>query len=252
MLKSPAKSNATQPAVGVARRARAASSPDGAWCSTASTRAARRRGAPAGRASRRRPRAAAAPRGRACRRSRRRSPTARCAPARGAIASTLRDLVAVHVGRLRAGEDADPAQRRAAAPRLDDLGVARLGLDVGVLDVARLEGRARRRSRRGGERRIDVAADDAAAAEHVVGIARVQRRAGVGRGERGGARSRRGERGVQRIGTSASAIARERRRVADEREHRLAAEAHDRRRRARAGRAGRGRSRTRCSARRRR
>ena len=36
----------------------------------------------------------------------------------------------------------------------------------------------------GGERGLDVAADDAAAAEDVVGVARVQWRAALGRGER--------------------------------------------------------------------
>ena len=80
-----------------------------------------------------------------------------------------RDLVAVHVRRLRAREDADAAKRRAARVlALDDLRVARFGLDVGVLDVACLED-GRRDVRRAGECGIDVAADDAAAAEHVVG-----------------------------------------------------------------------------------
>ena len=55
-----------------------------------------------------------------------------------------------------------------------------------MLDVPRLEGRGRApgRLRRIGQRRFDVAGDDAAAAQHVVGIARVHRFAAPGRCER--------------------------------------------------------------------
>ena len=83
--------------------------------------------------------AAAAPTGRACRRSRRRRRSARCAPAPGASRMTTRDLVAVHVGRLRRDMDLDAV---ADPPR-----PAGLGLDVGVLDEGGLEHRPRRRRR---------------------------------------------------------------------------------------------------------
>ena len=136
------------------------------------------------------------------------------------------ELVAVHVGRLGAGEDADAAQRCAASVAAgDDLGVAGLGLDVGVLDVARRE-RAFDDARGAGERGVDVAAHDPAAAQHVVGIARVQRRAAIGGGERGGDRFVRGERQVadRHLGVGDRL---HRRRVADQRQHGLAAKAGD-------------------------
>ena len=94
-------------------------------------RAGYRPAPPAGRASRRRWRSRAAPRDRACRRSRRRS-RRHDAHRLGLEPHQVRDLVAVHVGRLGRGVDLE-AIADAHRP-------AGLGLDVGVLDEGGLEG----------------------------------------------------------------------------------------------------------------
>ena len=97
---------------------RRACAPDGAWSSTPSISGACRRSA-TGRPSfqRRQRRSAAAPRGRAWRRSRRRSAVGTMRTCSGARPSTLRGLVAVHVGRLRAGADHDACRRPAGPSR---------------------------------------------------------------------------------------------------------------------------------------
>ena len=87
------------------------------------------------------PPAAAAPRRRACRRSRRRRRSGGCARAR-VDAQHARGLLAVHVGRLRAGGDLD-----AVGPGADGHRVAGLRLDVGVLDEGGLEAPLGRRGR---------------------------------------------------------------------------------------------------------
>ena len=82
-----------------------------------------------------------------------------------------RGLVAVHVRRLGAGEDPDAVA--------NPLGVARLGLDVRVLDEARRE-LALGHVRRSAERRLDVALRDPAADQDVVRIWRVNRLLRIG------------------------------------------------------------------------
>ncbi len=136
---------------------------------------------------------------------------------RRAKAEDPRDLVAVHVGRLRAREQAD------ALPAVLDerLGVPGLGFDVGVFDVARGELALGNEGRRR-DRAIDVALRHAAADEHVVGLRSVDRR---GRGERRVELAR----GCERLpldGDLALGDARDGVRLADEAQHRLAAEAH--------------------------
>ena len=180
-----------------------------------------------GPASTPRPRAAAAPRGRACRRSRRRSPTARCGPARRRAAGCSRSR-------------RDPCTASACTRRCERC--ERAPLASSCRRSRRSPPRARcrrarrsasrtcagaRRSRRGGERRLDVAAHDAAAAQHVVGMARLDRRAGAPR-----RRARRPSRPAPAAASSGSGCSRSGNRgdglgVADEREHRFAAEAGD-------------------------
>ena len=132
----------------------------------------------------------------------------------GAMPRIAADLVAVHIGRLRAGHDldavADPARK------------AGLGLDIGVLDEAGLES-ALGDAPPAGERRVGIAACDAAAISTLSGPAactaapRAQRRlepsaaAATSQCDRARPSSR---------------IAVDRRAVADQRAHRLAAEAH--------------------------
>ena len=88
-------------------------------------------------------------------------------------AEDQRDLVAIHVRRLRADRELDPVADPARDPGL--------GLDVRVLDERRLDLDVRGH-RRGGERGVDVAARDAAADEDVAGRRVVERRGIRGEG----------------------------------------------------------------------
>ena len=112
-------------------------------------------------------------------------------------------------------------------------GPARLGLDIGVLDEGRLERALGRRPRAARMPGGDVAASHAAARQHVVGLVGVHAAARRRRARASMPITRR--LGCQAIGSSASRIGLDRGRVADQRQHRLAAEAHLRRRRAPAG-----------------
>ncbi len=76
----------------------------------------------------------------------------------------LRDVVAVHVGRLRAGLDLDAVA--------DTASKARLGFDVGVLDETGLES-AFNHDVRGGEARSDIAARHASGRQDVMSAARM-------------------------------------------------------------------------------
>ena len=82
----------------------------------------------------------------------------------GRDAENLRDVVAIHIGRLRAGLDFD-----AVADAAREAG---LRLDIGVLDEAGLE-RALDDDVGRRERRRDVAARDAAAGQNIAGAARM-------------------------------------------------------------------------------
>ena len=130
---------------------------------------------------------------------------ARCGPAparcRGR-ARSRRGPCTASACRRRRGSGAAPS-----AARADDLGVARLGLDVGVLDEARSRSAASATCGAPASARVDVAAHDAAAAQHVVGVARVQR-AGA-RGASAASMSACGGSGVQRIGSRRRSIARD-------------------------------------------
>ena len=126
----------------------------------------------------------------------------------------MRDLVAVHIGRLGAGGD---LHTLADAP-----GEAGLRLDIGMLDIAGLE--APLGARRGiGEARLQIAAGDAALDQHIAGTARMQLRCSPGQRGRGAHQRRQflpvdgNFRLVHRL---------QRRAIADQRQHRLAAEAH--------------------------
>ena len=81
-------------------------------------------------------------------------------------AEDARDVVAVHVGRLGAGEERWPR----SPSRRARLSIAGLGLDVGVLDMA-----VSKRPGDGGpgKRRLESPRGDAAAEQHVAGVARV-------------------------------------------------------------------------------
>ena len=250
VLKSPR--NRT-PSAGPRRRTPSAraSRPDGAWWSTASTRAACRH-TRTGRSSFH---AATASSGWIAMSSLPPKPPpiadGTMCTCSGSSLQDARDLVAVHVGRLRAGEDADAAERRAARVAAgDDLGIARLGLDVGVLDVAGRERsprpRARRRPAPRRRRRGRRGRGSARCRE-----ARVQRRASLGGSERFGdrfmARRAAGSRSAHRLRRSPRRVAA--RRPAPARPRRESAR---RRRRAPAGPSPRERSRSCCPERRRR
>ena len=149
-----------QPAVGVAADASPASAPDGAWCvdmhrlGPRVDQAHRPAELPGGDR-----RAAAAPRGRACRRSRRRSPSARCAPARARCRARARSRRGpCRASACRRRSDRERGRRRRS------LGPAGLRLDVGVLDEARSRSVPSADCAASAERRVDVAAHDAAAA----------------------------------------------------------------------------------------
>ena len=79
-------------------------------------------------------------------------------------AENFRDVVAIHVGRLRAGLDFDAIA--------DASGKAGFRLDIGVLDEAGLEG-ALDDEIRGRQARRDVAARDAPAGQDIAGAASV-------------------------------------------------------------------------------
>ena len=139
------------------------------------------------------------------------------AHARGVDAQHARRLLAVHVGRLRAGRDLD-----AIRPVADGHRVAGLRLDVGVLDEGGLEVTLGRR----GRVRVPgphVAAPQVAARQHVV------RNSGVDRWRPWGQRSLDpGQRRLRCPGDRQVDIADafDRRPRADQRQHGLAAEAH--------------------------
>ena len=82
----------------------------------------------------------------------------------GRDAQDLRNVVAIHIGRLRAGLDLDAVADAASK--------ARLGLDIGVLDKARLESAFDHDIRRG-EARCDIAARHPSGRQDVTGAARV-------------------------------------------------------------------------------
>ena len=134
----------------------------------------------------------------------------------GRNAEHARGLVAVHVGRLGAGDDLDRV-------RAGGRGVAGLGLDIGVLDEARAERAFGRCAPLGRLAGIRIAAAQAAAGQDVVGPRGVERRRAVGerRLDAGERHERRpGDRNL-RLVDAIQRLAR-----ADEPEHRFAAEAH--------------------------
>ncbi len=124
-------------------------------------------------------------------------------------------LVAVHIGRLRAGENLDAIS--------DAPGITGLGLDIGVLDEAGFE-RAVDDRRGSGERGVDIAAPDAAGDQDIVGMRLMENRR-AGRQRCCGADDRLLRLPDDRDLPVAQRL--DRRGVADQRQHRLAAKAHE-------------------------
>ena len=131
----------------------------------------------------------------------------------GRDAEDLGHVVAVHVGRLGAGVDLDAVA--------DAAGEAGLGLDRRVFHEAGLE-RALGRRGRGRERRLDVAPHDAPAREDVAGPPRMQQRRVRRERRRHRGRGRQVPPGDRDVGEVERA---DDGRIADDRRHRLAAEA---------------------------